>query len=345
VADATGTGGADMSERAAKLAAFLNSAGWGAAVRVPLAGDASFRRYDRLRLDGQTAVLMDAPPPHNDVRPFLAIDSVLRNYGLSAPEVLSADEEAGLVLLEDLGDDTYGRMLAQGGDEGQLYRLAVDTLIHLHRNFRPERTGIGVFDEARALREVELLLDWYWPSLTGKPADAALRNSYRAAWRSVLPARDAAPRTLALFDFHIDNLMLLAERSGIAACGVLDFQDAVLGPVSFDLVSLLEDARRDVPVALGEELIEHYLDAFPELDEGAFRISYAVIGAQRSTRIIGTFSRLKLRDSKPGYLAHIPRVWRWLGQDLKHPALAPIAKWFDRHIPPDRRIVPPALGA
>src|SRR6185312_8491375 len=242
----------------------------------------------RLRLDGQTAVLMDAPPPHNDVRPFLAIDSVLRNYGLSAPEVLSADEEAGLVLLEDLGDDTYGRMLAQGGDEGQLYRLAVDTLIHLHRNFRPERTGIGVFDEARALREVELLLDWYWPSLTGKPADAALRNSYRAAWRSVLPARDAAPRTLA----------------------VLDFQDAVLGPVSFDLVSLLEDARRDVPVALGEELIEHYLDAFPELDEGAFRISYAVIGAQRSTRIIGTFSRLKLRDSKPGYLAHIPRVWR-----------------------------------
>lgn len=334
-----------MSERAAALAAFLDSAGWGAAVLAPLAGDASFRRYDRIRLDGRTAVLMDAPPPHNDVRPFLAIDRLLRTHGLSAPEVLAADEAAGLVLLEDFGDDTYGRVLAQGGDEAQLYRLAVDALIHLHRNFRPDRSGVGAFDEARALREVELLLDWYWPSLSGKPADAALRNSYRAAWRSILPARDAAPRTLALFDFHIDNLMLLSERNGIGACGVLDFQDAVLGPVSFDLVSLLEDARRDVPRALAEELIEHYFDAFPEIDERAFRTSYAVIGAQRSTRIIGTFSRLKLRDGKPGYLAHIPRVWRWLAQDLKHPALTPIARWFDRHIPSDRRIVPPALAA
>lgn len=334
-----------MNQRAAILASFLAAAGWGEAVRTPLAGDASFRHYDRLQLDGQSAVLMDAPPPHNDVRPFLAIANVLREYGLSAPEVLAADQEAGLVLLEDFGDATYGRVLAEGGDEAELYRLAVDTLIHLHQNFRPDRSGIGGFNEARALREVELLLDWYWPSLTGKPADSALRNSYRAAWRAVLPARDAAPRTLALFDFHIDNLMLLAERNGIAACGVLDFQDAVLGPVSFDLVSLLEDARRDVPPALAEELIEHYLDAFPELDEAAFRTSYAVIGAQRSTRIIGTFSRLKLRDLKRGYLAHIPRVWRWLGQDLKHPALAPIAKWFDRHLPPERRIVPPALAA
>ena len=334
-----------MNERTVALTAFLGSAGWGAAVRTPLAGDASFRRYDRIRLDGHSAVLMDAPPPHNDVRPFLAIDRLLRNYGLSAPEVLAADEEAGLVLLEDFGDDTYGRVLAQGGDEAQLYRLAVDSLIHLHRNFRPERTGLGVFDEARALREVELLLDWYWPSLTGKPPDAALRNSYRAAWRSVLPARDAAPRTLTLFDFHIDNLMLLPGRDGIAACGVLDFQDALLGPVSFDLVSLLEDARRDVPLALAQELIEHYLDAFPEIDERGFHASYAVIGAQRSTRILGTFSRLKLRDSKPAYLVHIPRVWRWLGQDLKHPALAPVAKWFERHIPPDQRLVPPALAS
>ena len=153
------------------------------------------------------------------------------------------------------------------------------------------------------------------------------------------------PSSLALFDFHIDNLMWLKGRSGIQACGLLDFQDAVVAPVTFDLVSLLEDARRDVPTALAEDLIGHYLAAFPELGEGDFRASYCVIGAQRSTRILGTFARLRLRDAKPGYLLHIPRVWRWLAQDLAHPALAPVKAWFDRHIPPERRRVPEALRA
>lgn len=334
-----------MTSRDAAIARFLAEAGWGEAERAPLAGDASFRRYDRIRRDGRSAVLMDAPPPRNDVRPFLAIDRLLRAHGVSAPEVLADDAEAGLVLLEDFGDDTYGRVLAKGGDEEALYRLAVDALIHLHREFRAEGAGLPTFGESRALREVDVLLDWYWPALAVGPADAALRDSYRTAWRAVLPARDAVPRSLALFDFHIDNLMLLPGRNGIAACGVLDFQDAVLAPVSFDLVSLLEDARRDVSPGLAETLIRHYLAAFPELDARAFRASYAVIGAQRSTRILGTFARLKLRDSRPGYLVHIPRVWRWLGQDLTHPALRPVAAWFDRHIPAAQRIVPPALAA
>ena len=333
-----------MTGRDAAIARFLAEAGWGAAQRAPLAGDASFRRYDRIRRDGRSVVLMDAPPPRNDVRPFLAIDRLLRAHGLSAPEVLAADARAGLVLLEDFGDDTYGRMLAEGGDEAQLYRLAVDALIHLHRKFRAVGATVPQFEEARALREVELLLDWFWPALAGGPAEAALRQSYRTAWQAVLPARDAVPRSLVLFDFHIDNLMLLPGRNGIAACGLLDFQDAVLAPVSFDLVSLLEDARRDVPLDLAEALLRHYLAAFPVLDEHAFRTSYTVIGAQRSTRILGTFARLKLRDSRPGYLAHIPRVWRWLGQDLTHPALGPVAEWFDRHIPAGRRVVPPALA-
>lgn len=334
-----------MTARDAAIARFLAEAGWGEAERAPLAGDASFRRYDRVRRGGGSAVLMDAPPPRNDVRPFLAIDRLLRAHGLSAPEVFAADVAAGLVLLEDLGDDTYGCVLASGGDEAALYRLAVDALIHLHRAFRPDSAVLPVFDEARALREVELLLDWYWPSLAGAPADAALRESYRSAWRAALPARNGVHQSLALFDFHIDNLMLLGRRTGVAACGLLDFQDAVLGPVSFDLVSLLEDARRDVPADLAESLIRHYLAAFPELDAEAFRNSYAVIGAQRSTRILGTFARLKLRDAKPGYLVHIPRVWRWLGQDLENAALKPVADWFDRHIPRGRRVVPPTLAA
>jgi N-acetylmuramate 1-kinase len=334
-----------MKMRDAAISRFLEAAGWGGAERRPLAGDASFRRYDRIRLDGRGAVLMDAPPPLNDVRPFLAIDRLLRAQGLSAPEILASDLDAGLVLLEDLGDDTYGRVLAQGADEAALYRLAVDALIHLHRRFPAEGAAVPRFGEARALREVELLLDWLWPAMTGAPASEIVREEFRTAWRDVLPVRDAVPPSLALFDFHIDNLMWLQGRPGVAACGLLDFQDAVLAPVSFDLVSLLEDARRDVPGDLAERLIRHYLAAFPEIRESDFRASYCIIGAQRSTRILGTFARLKLRDAKPGYLAHIPRVWRWLGQDLAHPALLPVRSWFDRHVPPELRIVPPALAA
>ncbi|HVG81162.1 MAG TPA: phosphotransferase [Methylomirabilota bacterium] len=334
-----------MTPRDGAIARFLARAGWGDAARAPLAGDASFRRYDRVRLGRRSAVLMDAPPPLNDVRPFLAVDRLLRAHGLSAPEILAEDAEAGLVLLEDLGDATYGRVLAEGGDEAALYRLAVDALIHLHGRFRPNGGPLSAFDEARALREVELLLDWLWPAMMGAAASDGVRAAYREAWRAALPARESAPSCLALFDFHIDNLMWLKGRPGIKACGLLDFQDAVLAPVTFDLVSLLEDARRDVPAALAEQLIGHYLAAFPEIREEDFRASYCVIGAQRSTRILGTFARLKLRDSKPGYLAHIPRVWRWLGQDLAHPALAPVRAWFDRHIPPERRTVPEALRA
>jgi hypothetical protein len=334
-----------MTPRDGAIARFLATAGWGDAARAPLAGDASFRRYDRVRVEGRSAVLMDAPPPLNDVRPFLAVDRLLRAHGLSAPKILAEDAQAGLVLLEDLGDATYGRVLADGADEGALYRLAVDALIHLHRRFRPGGGHLAAFDDARALREVELLLDWLWPALTGATASESLRSAYREAWRSTLPARDRAPSSLTLFDFHIDNLMWLKGRPGVQACGLLDFQDAVLAPVTFDLVSLLEDARRDVPAALAEQLIGHYLAAFPEISEKDFRASYCVIGAQRSTRILGTFARLKLRDGKPGYLKHIPRVWRWLGQDLAHPALAPVRAWFDRHIPPEKRTVPEALRA
>jgi aminoglycoside/choline kinase family phosphotransferase len=332
-----------VNPRDAAIARFLAQAGWGDAERKPLAGDASFRRYDRVRLEGRSAVLMDAPPPLNDVRPFLAIDRLLRAQGLSAPEILAEDVGAGLVLLEDMGDATYGRVLAEGGDEAALYQLAVDTLIHLHRGFRAEDSRVPGFEEARALREVELLLDWLWPAMADASAGDNLRAEYRAAWQAVLPQRDAAPSSLALFDFHIDNLMWLKGRPGIQACGLLDFQDAVLAPVTFDLVSLLEDARRDVPADLAERLIGHYLAAFPGIAESAFRTSYCIIGAQRSTRILGTFARLKLRDSKPGYLAHIPRVWRWLGQDLAHPALAPVRAWFDRHIPHEKRGVPQGL--
>jgi aminoglycoside/choline kinase family phosphotransferase len=335
-----------VAERAAQIAAFLAAAGWAEVPRRPLAGDASFRRYERLETAGRRAVLMDAPPPKEDVRPFIAVARLLHGQGFSAPQVLAEDVAAGLLLLEDFGDSTYPRLLAAGADEKRLYCLAVDLLIALHRGFKlPGAAAVPPYSDERLLSEAALLVDWYLPAITGQPTEPALREEYLACWRGLLPVARSVPDTLVLRDYHVDNLMLLDGRSGVAACGLLDFQDAVIGPCSYDLVSLLEDARRDVPADLVAAMVEQYLAAFPELDRAAFAASYAVMGAQRNCKIVGIFTRLCVRDGKPIYLAHIPRVWRLIEQDLKHPALAPMARWLDRHVPPPLRRTPPARTA
>lgn len=340
-----------MLDRAALIDHFLADAGWPGAQRRVLAADASFRRYDRVWHNGASAVLMDAPPPREDIRPFLRIARTLRELGLSAPEAFAADEDAGLLLLEDLGDATFTRALAAGADEAALYRLAIDALITLHRRWaerngaHPEARALPRYDETRLLDEALLLIDWALPALSGRPTPQAPRESYAAAWRTVLPlATRGVPETLVLRDYHVDNLVHLEGRDGIAACGLLDFQDAVRGPASYDVVSLLEDARRDVAPALAEAMRGRYLDAFPTLDRDAFMTSYAVLGAQRAAKIVGIFTRLCRRDGKPHYLAHIPRLWRILGAGLRHPALVPVAEWFDREIPPEQRTAP-AAGA
>ena len=330
-------------ERESAMTAFLGRAGWGEAKPRLLAGDASFRKYYRVERGSERVVLMDAPPPMENVRPFLTIARHLTRLGLSAPRILAEDVEQGLLLLEDLGDGTYARKLADGADEAALYALAVDLLVELHRRFdAASASDVPRFDMARALREVNLLLDWYWPAIKGAPAPDALRKSYEAAWREALPALWSAPDSIALFDFHIDNLMLLDGRQGVAACGLLDFQDAVIAPIAFDLVSLLEDVRRDVPARLVAAMRERYAAASPKLDRAAFDRSYSAIGAQRNTRIVGVFTRLLVRDGKPRYLQFMPRVWRLLEGDLEHPALTPIRQWFDTHLPKGARATPKA---
>jgi aminoglycoside/choline kinase family phosphotransferase len=316
----------------------LAEAGWGEADLRLLAGDASFRHYDRLTLGGKTAVLMDAPPPMENVRPFVRIGRLLKALGFSAPEIFAEDAEAGFLLLEDLGDQTYTRELDAGGDPEALYALATDTLIALHRAMpAAELADLPVFDDARALREVQLLLDWYWPAHFGTPAPGDVRAEFVAAWQQVLPKREAAPKNIALFDFHVDNLLVVKGRSGIAACGLLDFQDAVLAPVTFDLVSLLEDVRRNVPWDLMTRMIERYLAANPAIDRDAYMAAYAIIGAQRNTRIAGTFARLLKRDGKPWYQRFMPRVWELVAHDIQHPVMAPVAAWYARHLPPPAR--------
>ncbi|MGD9538255.1 MAG: aminoglycoside phosphotransferase family protein [Alphaproteobacteria bacterium] len=334
-----------MSERGDAIAHFLAASGWGEASRAPLAGDASFRRYDRLSRGKECAVLMDAPPPQENVRPWLAIARHLSGLGYSAPRVLAADEAAGLVLLEDLGDGLYTRLLATVHDESLeavLYAAAIDLLVDLHR--RPPPQGIDRYDEPKRLANAELFLDWYLPRRFGSHADERERAAFRTAWREVLPLAGRVPEALALRDYHADNLIWLPGRAadpgdpnGLRRVGLLDFQDASLAPLTYDIVSLLEDARRDVPPALAERMIRRYLAASPNLDEATFRAAYAVTGAQRNVRILGVFSRLAVRDGKARYLDYLPRVWGLVERDLAHPALAPVAAWFARAVPPAMR--------
>jgi N-acetylmuramate 1-kinase len=317
------------------MASFLDRAGWGGVAAVPLSGDASFRRYYRLGRNGNSAVLMDAPPPQEDTHPYVAVAALLRDLGFSAPEVFAADRDQGFLLLEDFGDDTYTRLLARGADEPSLYTLAIDTLVALQRAAAPcAASELPPYDTERLLGEAGLLVDWYRPLARGP------REEYLALWRRVLTDAAASPPTLVLRDYHVDNLMLLPDRPGVKGCGLLDFQDAVTGPPSYDLVSLLEDARRDVPAPLRLVMTERYLAAFPALDRSAFLRSAAILAAQRNCKILGIFTRLWKRDGKRQYLAHIPRVWRLLEADLRHPALDPIARWLDRHLPPDTRCRP-----
>jgi hypothetical protein len=331
-----------VAERRAAMADFLAASGWGGVTPVSLAGDASFRRYYRLDDGARRVVLMDAPPPVEDVRPYVAVAAILGRLGLSAPAVYAEDPNRGFLLIEDFGDDVYTRLLAAGADEAALYGLAIDTLGALHRAVAASGLpALPPYDEARLLAEAALLADWYAPSVLGAALSPSAREDYLARWREILPRAALPATTLVLRDYHVDNLMLLPGRLGVRRCGLLDFQDAVLGPASYDLASLLEDARRDVGAALRAAMTERYLAAFPGLDRAGFARSTAILAAQRNCKIIGIFTRLWRRDGKPAYLAHIPRVWRLLEEDVqREPALRPIAEWLDRCLPGGVRHAP-----
>lgn len=341
-----------MTDRAKLIDSFLAARGWDGAQRTALAGDASFRRYERLTLGDRGAVLMDAPPPEENVDAFVAVARHLKSLGFSAPDILAKDRENGLLLLEDLGDETYTRVLdAKGGGAAKagLYELAVDVLIELHR-IDPGRVlppGVEDYDDGKLLEEALLLVDWTWPAVFGGPPGDDVRGQYQDAWLGVFPAVRTGPRTLVLRDYHVDNLMLLGGREGVSRCGLLDFQDAVRGPGAYDLMSLLEDARRDIDEGFRRDMRERYYAAFPDLDRDAFETAFRVLAAQRHAKVIGIFTRLCVRDGKPDYLTHIPRVWRLLEAALEHPALAPVAAWFETHVPADKRAIPPfpAAGA
>lgn len=330
-----------MSDRAALSHAFLQRSGWGDAVRSKLAGDASFRKYERLNRNGEPAVLMDAPPPQEDIRPFTRIARHLDSLGYSAPRILAEDAEHGFLLLEDLGDDLFARLLKSGIDECMLYEATIDFLLDLHRHSAP--ADLAPYDEDRLIDEAELFIDWYLPALTGRDTPANLRQAFRFLWGILAPevGMDTAPerRVLVLRDFHAENLIWLPKRSGPARLGLLDFQDAVAGHPAYDLVSLLEDARRDVDPDFAEAMLQRYI-AGSGVDDANFRRMYAILGAQRNIRILGVFTRLWKRDGKPQYQAFMPRMWGLVERDLAHPALTDLRGWFDAMVPRELRHQP-----
>ena len=326
-----------MSDRARLRAEFIARAGWADACESLLAGDASFRKYFRLaRADG-TAVVMDAPPPQEDVRPFVRIGRHLLTMGLSAPEIFAVDEVNGFLLLEDLGDNTFARVLAGGGNEAELYSRAIDVLVAIHA--APDHgllPGLGGYEGDALIDAAILVPEWYLPEATGRATTAEQTESYRAAWRQCLGALPPSGSCLLLRDYHKDNLLWLPQRPAVRACGLLDFQDAQRGHPSYDLVSLIEDARRDVPLEIHAACLDRYIAA-TGLNERDFRTGFALMAAQRHARIIGLFVRLLRRDGKADYLPHLPRVWRMFERAVAHPALEPLRLWFDHHLPPALR--------
>ena len=296
--------------------AFLAEHGWPGAVITPLAGDASFRRYFRVRDGARGAVLMDAPPEHEDSRPFLAVAAHLDRIGFRAPRILASDLTAGLVLIEDFGDLRMAEALMAHPDrEHETYRAAVDLIRALHAH--PAADMLLPYDDAVLHRETSLFPIWYAPAV-GLDVDQA---GYRAAWQAVLDRLDRGPVVTVLRDYHAENIMLLDDGD----LGLLDFQDALAGHPAYDLVSLLQDARREVSPELETAMLAHY----GPID----RIAYAILGAQRNAKILGIFTRLWKRDGKARYLAYQPRMWRYLERDLAHPALAEVRAWFDANVP------------
>jgi N-acetylmuramate 1-kinase len=366
-----------MSNRLEEIDAFLNSAGWGVGERVAIPGDASTRRYFRLNRNGRPAILMDQPQKAEspaaplgasvetrrglgynalarlagaDCARFVAVARHLRGLGLSAPEIYAADPALGLVLIEDLGTALYADVVANGGDAVELYARAVEVLARLHAHPAPGELASGVplhrYDEAALAAEVDLMTEWFFPVALGRAATQAEVAQHRALWRATLAPVLGAPSVFVHRDYHAQNLLWLPQRAGAAAVGLIDFQDAVAGSPAYDLVSLIEDARRDVSPELARAITAHYLAAMAAQgtprDSERFAVEAAIAAAQRNAKIVGIFARLYKRDGKAAYLEYLPRVWSYLDRDLDHPALGELKRWYDSLIPQSARGRPQA---
>jgi tRNA threonylcarbamoyl adenosine modification protein YjeE len=346
-----------------EIEAFLDANKWGGAKCLAIRGDASARLFSRLKRGADVIMLMDWPPvsdgpPLRDGRPyceiaqlarmgapFIAVSDWLRlKAGLSAPAVAAFDLDRGLFLIEDLGDAVFGALIAEGEPLEPLYALAVDGLLALRASKPPRDLPMAhaspyhVPEFGREALEVELdlLLQWYFKLFPARGPSETLSRAFFATWSPFLDWIGSQEKDLVLRDYHSPNLLLCGKRIGLAKLGVIDFQDAVWGHPAYDLVSLLQDGRLDVPEESERTLYARYCDgaakANPNFDPASFAKAYAILGAQRNTKILGIFARLSLRDGKNGYLAHLPRIGRYLFRNLAHPDLKPLRAWYEANL-------------
>jgi len=354
------------NERTTIIEEFLAQAGWAQATRAAISGDASTRSYTRLTLNNKNTVLMNAPPsaetsycpPNADnnerhrlgynaiarlagpnLNAFVGVDYCLREAGLSAPEIFNFDACKGLALIEDLGDTLFTNAVTNGIDEKTLYTNATDVLLKLRDVApKPPKTPdyeMLTYDTIAMLAEVCLITDWYWPHVKKDIPSGDIINEYTSIWQEIL-ADLSIPKAIVLRDYHAENLLWMPERDGIKRVGLIDFQDGLIGHYAYDLVSALEDARRDVAPELAAAILNDYCNKakrFDDFNETEFRSEYAILGAQRNAKILGIFARLINRDNKPQYQNLIPRVEAHMRNNLNHPNLTVLKTFFAKHFP------------
>jgi aminoglycoside/choline kinase family phosphotransferase len=318
---------------------FLDSNKLGASKRIALKKDASHRVYERIiKEDGGSFVLMDAPPEKEKVEPFIRVANLLLQNDFSAPKIIAQDIENGFLLLEDFGDDSFTNILSGKSklsgeiEEVQMYERAVDNLIRLHK-LPTNSAGLANYDEGMLIKESMRFVQFYLEVLNCERIDKVVQEEYVIIFKHLLSIAKNFANVIVLRDYHADNLMWLDDRLGYRKVGLLDFQDAVIGSPVYDLVSLLEDARRDVTPQLADKMIKRYLQAFPNLSQKEFAATYAIYAVQRNLKIVGVFARLATTHKNPYYLTLLPRVWRHINNDLKHPLLLPLKKWLIKRVP------------
>lgn len=311
----------EEQERENLLQQFLEKNGLEEEELLPLPGDASKRRYFWL----SHTLVMDAVPPHEDTKTFESITNLLQEAGLTVPKIYATDHKNGFMLLEDFGDLTYRKALESGHDELFVYKEAINALAHLHKKIKENKADLPSYDLDLFLDRASLFIQW-----SDLPLSQSTKEDFIGLWTEAFQNQPAVPQRLMLRDVMVDNLFWLPKKEGHKRCGFIDYQDAHWGPVTYDLVSLLEDARRDVTSDLAQSMLKVYFSHFPRLSREDFMASYCLWGAQRSTRILGVFSRLAKRDGKVKYLEHVPRVWTYLKRDLQHPFLTDLRGWFEK---------------
>ena len=315
-----------MNTRFSQRRRFLQQCDWHEANVSALIPDASTRQYFRLSKGGKRAMLMDDIGGKSSVLPFIRITEHLISLNVRAPLIYQQDIEQGFLLLEDLGDGTFTQLMANGHDEKKLYQDAIKLISHIHNHPRATDIKLPPYDFSHFIDEALLLVDWYFPASRHEGLCNDAREEYIDIWQSIFNNLPLASPTLVLRDFHVDNLMLVDNT-----CAVLDYQDALIGPPAYDVVSLLEDARRDLTTSLIEEIKHDYFHLNPDINRPVFEHQLAVWGTQRHCKVAGIFVRLWLRDNKPVYLKHLKRVLGLIQRNISHPSLAPLKHWTSKH--------------